>query len=84
MIHLKGKKYIMNYEEALTKAKTIKPDCNICIEQTSAYIFGNDKDERDGGSSSPLVILKKNGKAVSMPYYNAHYTKDKEIKTYGI
>lgn len=73
---------MITYEEALKKAKSIKPDANLCIEKTSAYIFGYDsgKDEA-GGSNSPVVIMKEDGKAVSMPYYNAKYSKDKEIKT---
>lgn len=71
----------MNYEEALKKAKKIKPDINICIEKTSAFIFGHEGGEiSEGGSNTPVVIMKEKGNAVSMPYYNANYPSDKQIK----
>lgn len=73
---------MISYDEAVAKAKKIKPDANVCIEMSSAYIFGfqSGKDE-DGGSNTPVVILKSDGKPVSMPYYNGKYVDDKEIKT---
>lgn len=76
---------MITYEEALKKAKSIKPNANICIEKTSAYIFGYDSGKEEiGGSNNPVVILKEDGKPVSMPYYNGKYQKDKEIKITNI
>lgn len=75
---------MITYEEALKKAKQIKPNINNGAEMTSAFIFGYDSGEwEEGGNNTPVVILKDSGKAITMPYYNAHYTKDKEIKVFN-
>lgn len=51
---------MVSYEEALTKAKSIKPDINICVEYEQGYMFGkNEKTEQMGGGNAPVVILKK-------------------------
>lgn len=65
---------MVSYEEALKKAKSIKPDINICIEYKQGYMFGKNGGETTyGGGNAPVVILKENGKAVSMAYFAAKF-----------
>ena len=74
---------MISYEEALKKAKEIKPDINVCVEYKQGYMFGrNDNEETFGGGNAPVVILKDTGKAVSMAYFAAKFTGEplREIK----
>lgn len=65
---------MVSYEEALKKAKAINPDINVCVEYKQGYMFGNNKNEKtEGGPNGPVVILKENGKAVSMAYFAAKF-----------
>lgn len=73
----------MSYEEALKKAKSIKPDINVCVEYKQGWMFAKNTNQRTaGGPGAPVVILKENGKAVSMAYFAANFDGEpiKQIK----
>ncbi len=74
---------MITYEEALKKAKELKPSIDGCTEYENGYVFGSSQDEGVGGNNSPCVILKENGKAVAMPYFVMHGT-GKELRDFDI
>lgn len=75
----------MSYEEALKKAKSIKPDVDTCVEYAHGYMFANNKGQVSyGGGNAPVVILKENGKAVTMAWFNGKYDADEPIKEYKV
>lgn len=75
---------MITYEDALKKAKSIKPDINVCVEYKAGYMFGkNEKEETFGGGNAPVVILKDDGKAVSMAYFAAKFDGE-PIKEFDI
>ena len=49
-------------------------------EYTTAYMFFNPI-ETDGGSDSPVVVLKENGICCSMPEFITTYGGGKRIRT---
>lgn len=72
---------MITYDEALKKARTLKPDVNICVEYKDGYMFGTETGKTTyGGGNAPVVILKENGKAITMAYFAAHY-EGEPIKT---
>ena len=82
---------MITYEEAYKKAKELKPLINNCTEYENGYVFGYD-DGTDtifyGGTEAPCVVLKKDGSAVSMPWFIAKegggkYIRDLEIDDKG-
>lgn len=75
---------MITYDEALKKAKELKPTIDGCTEYENGYVFGSSQDEGYiGGNHTPCVILKENGKAVTMPYFVMHGTGD-EIRSFDI
>ena len=78
----------ITFDVALELAKEYMSRFNRCSEQKNAYTFWYDWGEpRDGGAGSPCVILKKDGKAVSMPTYIIRYgggdsIRDIPVETY--
>ena len=59
---------MIGFEDALQLARERKPNIDYCIEYKKGYRFGFTGDQGDGGPG-PVVILKKDGRAVSMPYF---------------
>lgn len=59
---------MITFEEAYKIAKVLKPNIDGCIEYEKGYVFGcQDDDHYEGGQGhSPVVILKKDGKAIPM------------------
>lgn len=75
---------MITYEEALKKAKSIKPDINYCVEYEQGFMFSNnDGVVSYGGGNAPVVILKKDGKAVSMAYFAAKF-EGEPVKEFNI
>ncbi len=74
---------MIKYEDALKIAKTYHNDINICTEYSNAYIFGWDDDEHNEIGLSPVVVLKENGKAVTMSWYILH-VHGKEVGSFKI
>ena len=61
---------MITYEDALKKAKELKPDIDGCTEYENGYVFGCSMDDfYDGGGHAPVVIVKENGKAIYMPQF---------------
>ena len=59
---------MISYEEALKKAKSVKPGIDNCAEYENGFVFGCYADG-DTIGKGPCVILKKDGRAVTMPYF---------------
>ena len=59
---------MISYEEALNRAKMLKPNTDSCTEYENGYVFGSSKDANfEGGRGHiPCVILKSNGNAIPM------------------
>lgn len=71
---------MISYEDAFEKAKGLKKDIDSCTEYENGYVFSFTGDsDYIGGRHSPVVILKSDGRAVTMPYFVIHGTGD-EIK----
>ena len=76
---------MISYEEALKKAKALKPNIDECSELDNAYIFSCKADENyEGGNHAPCVIIKETSEAVNMPTYISEYGYGKEIKSYDL
>lgn len=74
---------MITYDEALKKAKSILPGINNCVEYKQGWMFAkNEKEVSYGGGGAPVVILKTDGKAVSMAYFAAKFEGEpiKEFK----
>ena len=56
------------YEQALKKAKKLKPSVDSCTEYTDAFMFSQQNDVGFGGNG-PVVIMKESGKALNMADY---------------
>lgn len=75
---------MITFNEALETAKTVKQNIDTCIEYENGYVFGAKEDDNYiGGNHTPVVILKKDGKAVTMPYFICKGA-GKEIKTFDV
>ncbi len=59
------------FKEALKTAKSIRDTVDECFEYENGYMFyEKDAEESDGGyGRSPIVVLKKENRAVSMPWF---------------
>ena len=72
------------YEVAYETAKKLKENIDVCTETENGYIFGCKADDNyEGGQHTPIVILKKDGKAVNMPWFVIHGMGE-EIRTFDI
>lgn len=62
---------MISYEEALQIAKELKPNLDGCTEYENGYAFSSSQDEgyEGGAGHTTCVILKKDGRAVNMPYF---------------
>lgn len=60
---------MLTYEQALAKARTLKPKINGCTEFKGAYAFYDDSDEYTIGGDSPVIILKDTGEALNFAAY---------------
>ena len=71
---------MLSFEEALKSAQKVKKRINGCTEYTNGYMFWYDDDGpmKVGGTDSPCVVLKKDGRVVPMPVFVAFGT-GKEI-----
>lgn len=57
---------MIRFEEALNKAKALKPDIDGGTEWEKGFVFSSSKDEGNIGGPGPVVILKESGEAVNM------------------
>lgn len=60
---------MITFEEAVQKAKELKPNIDGGTEWENGWVFSNLKEAGNIGGPSPVVILKKNGEAVNMPEF---------------
>lgn len=60
---------MIDFEEALKIAKSHKRDINHCVEYTNAYMFCYQRDDVAGAVESPIVVLKEDGRVMSMTKY---------------
>ena len=76
---------MVNYDEAYKIAKELKSPIDICTEYEKGFLFGYTGDDGcfGGAGHTPVVILKKNGRAVNMPHFIMHDTGE-EIRTFTI
>ncbi|MGP1508493.1 MAG: hypothetical protein ACTTJW_06420 [Sphaerochaeta sp.] len=76
---------MVSYEEAYKITKELKPTINNCTETTNAYVFGCHSDDvYIGGGHSPCVIMKEDGKAVTMPWFVLKYDNEEELRTFEL
>lgn len=76
---------MITYEVAYETAKALKPTINRCTEYENGYVFGcTDDDNFVGGGHTPCVILKKDGKAVTMPWFISQVGTGNEIRSFDI
>lgn len=59
---------MLNYEQALEKAKAVKSKIDGYCEFEGAYAFASDDTPRDGGNG-PVLILKSTGEALNFVSY---------------
>lgn len=75
---------MISYDEALAKAKELKPDIDNGTEYENGFVFGCTKDDMyEGGNHAPVVILKADGKAVTMPWFVINGTGE-EVRTFEV
>ena len=75
---------MITYEEALKKAKELKPTIDNCTEYENGFVFAcKDDDNYEGGNHTPCVILKESGKAIPMPVFVMQGTGE-ELKSFDI
>ncbi len=72
---------MITYDEAYKIAKEKKEAINKVIEYENGYVFCHTEDAKwDGGAGHvPVVILKADGKAVTMPYFLFQVGKGEKI-----
>lgn len=67
---------MISYDEALKKAKKLKPNIDYCAEFENAYMFAAEAERYDIGGDGPVFILKNDGSAIgSTAYYDDFVTK---------
>ena len=67
---------MIEYDEALKKAKELKPNIDACDEYENAYAFKARSEEFCIGGDGACVILKENGRALNqLEYYDNYETK---------
>ena len=74
---------MISYEDALKKAKELKPNIDACDEYDSAYMFKARSEEFTIGGCSPCVILKESGRAINQLEYFDNY-KAEHIREFDI
>ncbi len=76
---------MLNYDEALEKARTLKDRINECTEYEKAFVFSHTDDAEyiGGAGHSPVVIWKKNGKITSYPELVIQGS-GREIRTFAV
>ena len=57
---------MITYKEALEKARGIIGSIDYCEEYETAYVFGIDCAESDGGFNSPVAISKETGGVINV------------------
>ncbi len=75
---------MIKFEDALKRAKELKKDIDNGSEYERGFVFGCRADDMyEGGNHSPVVILKEDGRAVTMPYF-VSMGKGKKIRSFDI
>ncbi len=74
---------MISYEKALEIANDETSGFTHCTEMEDAFIFG-DLDSLDIGGNLPIVIMKKDGFATTMPGYLTMSHGKKEIRQFKI
>lgn len=75
---------MITYEEALKKAKALKPTADNCIEYDNAYIFGCREDSNYDGTYQPCVILREDGRALNMVGYILKIGVGKKVREFDL
>lgn len=57
---------MVSFESAKATALALKPDANICREYDNAWEFDCKGDAAADGGMGPVVVLKEDGKAISL------------------
>ena len=70
---------MITFEEAYAKAKAAKRNIDMCTEFENGYVFGFSGDLMSEGPS-PVVILKKDGRAVMYTYFLFTIGEGKKIR----
>lgn len=60
---------MLSKEEALQIAQKLKKGIDNFTEYEDAFVFGCSQDRGFGGKSTPIVILKADGRAISIVEY---------------
>lgn len=75
---------MISYEKALAKANELLKGIDHCLEYEDAYVFSVKKYEDEiGGNHQPCVILKKDGRAVTLVHYYMN-SSGEEIREFDI
>lgn len=76
---------MIGYDEAYKIAKELKNPIDTCTEYEKGFMFGYTGDDgyEGGAGHTPVIILKRNGRAVNMPYFIMHGTGE-EIRTFEV
>lgn len=76
---------MITYEEAFEIAKQLKKNIDCCTEYENGFLFAcyDDANYEGGAGHTPVVILKKDGRAVNMPYFVLRGT-GAEIRSFDI
>lgn len=75
---------MITFDNALKKARMLKPNVDNCTEYERGYVFGSSEDDGYvGGGHTPVVILKQTGDAVNMAYF-VSYGSGEEIREFAI
>lgn len=77
---------MVTFEEALKKAKALKPGIDACDEYDKGYLFKAKSERFMIGGDGPCVVLKSTGKAVNQTEFYDNYRPEyiKEISLDGI
>lgn len=74
---------MITYEDALKKAKELKPSIDTCSETEDGFVFSNSKTNDVFGGDQPCVILKETGEAINHLHFVLNY-KSEELRKIAI
>lgn len=75
---------MISYDEALKKAKELKPEIDNCIEYDNAFIFGCHEDDKYDGVKQPCVIVRADGRAITMIGYITKVGVGKLVREFAL
>lgn len=71
---------MISYDDAEKKARELKPEIDHCIEYDNAYIFACHADSEYEGTRQPCVILRNDGRPVTLLWYLTKYGIGKKVR----